>query len=227
MMDKGGKVVMKISELNSEYDKLQLQYGAKELTSIYNGGCTDNPNFCFVFMNPTGKNIASNPNWRGRRSPWIGTKNIWKLFYKIGLLDEKIYNDIIRRKPQEWDEKFADLVYTDVEKHKYFITNLGKCTQIDARVLPDSVYSRYLDLLCKEIEIINPKTIITLGNQVSSIVLNKNISVSQCRKQSFFQNISGREYKIYPVYYPIGNGMMNIDKAIEDLNYIIKTNLNY
>ncbi len=30
---------MKISELNSEYDKLQLKYGAKELTSIYNGGC--------------------------------------------------------------------------------------------------------------------------------------------------------------------------------------------
>ena len=40
---------MKISELNSEYDKLQLQYGAKELTSIYNGGCTNNPDFCFVF----------------------------------------------------------------------------------------------------------------------------------------------------------------------------------
>lgn len=120
-----------------------------------------------------------------------------------------------------------NIVYTDVEKHKYFITNLGKCTQIDARILPDSVYSQYLDLLCKEIEIINPKTIITLGNQVSSIVLNKNISVSQCRKQSFFKNISGREYKIYPVYYPIGNGMMNIDKAIEDLNYIIKTNLSY
>ena len=85
---------MKISELNAEYDKLQLQYGAKELTSIYNGGCTDNPDICFVFMNPTGKNIASNPNWKGRRSPWIGTKNIWKLFYRIGLLDEKIYNEV-------------------------------------------------------------------------------------------------------------------------------------
>ena len=33
------------------------------------------------------------------------------------------------------------------------------------------------------------------------------------------------EYKVYPVYYPIGNGMMNIDKAIEDLDYIIRTNL--
>ena len=215
---------MKISDLNPEYDKLQQEYGAKELTSIYNGGYTNNPDICFVFMNPTGKNIASSPNWKGRKSPWIGTKNIWKLFYRIGLLDERIYVEIQKRKPQEWDEKFADLVYDDVEQHKYFITNLGKCTQVDARVLPDSVYSQYLDLLCKEIEIINPKIIITLGNQVSSIVLNKNISVSQCRKQSFSRNIDGKNYRVYPVYYPIGNGMMNIDKAIEDLNYIISTN---
>ena len=215
---------MKLEELNVEYDKLQKIYGAKELMSIYNGGCTKNPNICFVFMNPTGRNIASCPKWKGRRSPWIGTKNIWKLFYKIGLLDEEIYQGIISKKPQEWDEEFADMVYSNVEKHKYFITNLGKCTQTDARVLPNSVYSQYLDLLCKEIEIINPKIIITLGNQVSSIVLDKNISISQCRKQSFSKKIGKKNYKIYPVYYPIGNGMMNIDKAIEDLKFIIETN---
>lgn len=217
---------MKINELNLEYDKLQLKYGAKELTSIYNGGCTDNPDFCFIFMNPTGKNIASDPNWKGRRSPWIGTKNIWKLFYRIGLLDKKIYNDILPKKPQDWSEEFADIVYDNVKKYKYFITNLGKCTQVDARMLPNSVYDQYLDLLCKEIEIINPKVIITFGNQVSSIVLNKNISVSQCRKQYFSKSVDGKEYKVYPVYYPIGNGMMNIEKAIEDLKYIISTNLN-
>ena len=215
---------MKISDLNPEYDKLQQEYGAKELSSIYNGGCTKNPDICFVFMNPTGRNVASAPNWKGRRAPWIGTKNIWKLFYRIGLLNERIYEEIQRKKPQEWDEEFADLVYDNVEKHKYFITNLGKCTQIDARILPNSVYSQYLDLLCKEIEIIEPKIIITLGNQVSSIVLDRNISVSQCRKQYFQKDIAGKSYKVYPVYYPIGNGMMNIDKAIEDLEYIIKSN---
>ena len=212
---------MKISELNTEYDMLQLEYGAKELKSIYNGGCIDNPDICFVFMNPTGKNIASSPTWKGRRSPWIGTKNIWKLFYKIGLLNEKIYNEIMSKKPQDWDEEFSDLVYDDVKKNKYFITNLGKCTQVDARVLPNSVYSKYLDLLCKEIEIINPKVIITFGNQVSSIILDRKISVSQCRKESFSKDIAGKKYKIYPVYYPIGNGMMNIDKAIEDLKFIL------
>ncbi len=217
---------MKLEDLKVEYDKLQIKYGAKELTSIYNGGCINNPDICFVFMNPTGRNIASNPSWKGRKSPWIGTKNIWKLFYKVGLLDKIIYDDIIAKKPQEWDEKFADLVYENVEEHKYFITNLGKCTQIDARVLPNSVYTEYLDLLYKEIKIINPKAIITLGNQVSSIILNQNVSVSHCRKQSFSKNIEGKEYKVYPVYYPIGNGMMNIKKAIEDIKFIINTNKN-
>ena len=216
----------RLEDLKYQYDKLQMKYGAKELKAIYNGGCINNPDICFIFMNPTGKNIASNPNWKGRRSPWIGTKNIWKLFYKLDLLDEKIYEEIQKRKPQDWDESFADLVYESVEKHKYFITNLGKCTQTDARILPNSVYTEYLELLLKEIEIINPKIIITFGNQVSSIVLNQNISVSKCRKQRFVKNIEGKEYKIYPVYYPIGNGMMNIDKAIEDIKFVIEKNKN-
>ena len=51
-------MVTRIDDLNVEYDKLQLKYGAKELTPIYNGGCTNNPDICFVFMNPTGKNIG-------------------------------------------------------------------------------------------------------------------------------------------------------------------------
>ena len=43
----------------------------------------------------------------------------------------------------------------NVKKHKYFITNLGKCTQVDARALPDSVYIKYLHLF----EIANSKGI--------------------------------------------------------------------
>ena len=73
---------MKISDLNQEYDKLQNKYGSEELDSIYNGGCENNPDICFVFMNPTGRNIASSTDWKGRKSPWIGTKNIWKLFFE-------------------------------------------------------------------------------------------------------------------------------------------------
>jgi len=211
-----------LDDLKKEYDKLQLKYGAKELDSIYNGGCDNNPDICFVFMNPTGKNIASSKSWKGLKSPWIGTKNIWDLFYALNLLDKEIYDKIKSIKGTDWTEEFANKVYDNVKEHKYFITNLGKCTQIDARPLPDSVYKEYLELLEKEIEIIKPKVIILFGNQVSSIVLNERISVSQCRKQKFIKEINNKKYDCYSVYYPVGNGRFNIDKAIEDINYIIK-----
>ena len=129
---------MRLEDLKKEYDKLQIRYGAKELDSIYNGGCIKNPDICFVFMNPTGRNIASSKEWKGIKSPWIGTKNIWDLFYKLNLMDNKIYKKIKEIKGSEWTEEFAKQVYNDVKTNKYFITNLGKCTQIDARELPNS-----------------------------------------------------------------------------------------
>ena len=212
---------MNIKDLNVEYDKLQLEYGEPTLSSIYNGGCEKNPDVCFVFMNPTGKNIASTREWKGRRSPWIGTKNIWKLFYRIGIIDIDLFDNIKSKKACEWTEEFADLVYKEIENKKVFITNLGKCTQIDARPLPDRVLKEYLELLYKEIEIINPKKIIVFGNQVSSIFLNKKICVKSVRRQEFKIKIGDKEYPVYSVFYPIGNGMRNIDLAVEDLNYIL------
>ena len=116
-------------------------------------------------------------------------------------------------------------MFKEIEKNKLFITNLGKCTQIDARPLPDEVLKKYLDLLFKEINIIKPKIIITFGNQVSSIILNKKISVSENRKKCHKIQINKNEYKVYPVYYPVGNGIFNIDKSIEDIKWIIENEI--
>lgn len=213
---------MTLEDLNIEYDKLQKKYGAKELDSIYNGGCINNPDICFVFMNPTGRNIASSKEWKGLKSPWIGTKNIWDLFNALDLIDDEVFSKIKSIKGSEWTEDFASIVYEDVIKHNYFITNLGKCTQVDARALPDEVFKKYLNLLKKEFAIIKPKVIILFGNQVSSIVLNEKISVSQVRKKCFEKKIDGHTYKFYSVFYPVGNGRFNIDKSIEDIKWIIE-----
>lgn len=212
---------IELDKLKIKYDRLQNKYGSKKLDSIYFGGQDNNPNIMFVFMNPTGRNIASSKEWKGIKAPWLGTKNIWKLFYKVGLLDEDVYLDIINKKSSEWNYDFANEVYDNVKKHNYFITNLGKCTQEDARVISDDVYKKYLKLLFKEIEIVNPKVIVLLGNQVSSIVLDEKISVSEVRKKEFVKCIASNNYKIYSVYYPVGNGIFNMDKSIEDIVYII------
>lgn len=218
-------IELNVKDLNKEYDKLQKKYGDKELDSIYNGGCEENPDICFVFMNPTRRNIASSKEWKGLKSPWIGTKEVWDLFAELNLVDSKIYKEIKSKKGREWTEEFASLVYEDVKKHKYFITNLGKCTQVDARELPDEVFKNYLELLKKEFQIIDPKVIILFGNQVSSIVLDEKIAVSQVRRKCFIKSINGTEYKFYSVYYPVGNGRFNIDKSIEDIKWIMETEL--
>lgn len=211
---------MKLKSLNKEYDRLQQIYGDPSLHSIYNGGCEDSPDICFVFMNPTGRNIASLPGWKGPHHPWLGTKNIWDLFIEINLLDEDIYQEIKSIKGSEWTPEFCDKVYKNIKDHKVFITNLGKCTQIDARPLKDGYFKDYLPLLEQEIKIIKPKIIILFGNQVSSIFLNNKISVSQTRKQYFERKIGQNTYKCFPVFYPVGNGRFNIDKSIEDINWI-------
>ena len=207
-----------LEELVKKYDKMQKKYGDPKLDSINFGGCTDNPDVCFVFMNPTARNITSSKEWKGIKSPWVGTKNVWDLFNKLGLIDNDIYSKIKSIKGSEWTYEFAEEVYGQVAKNKFYITNLAKCTQIDARPLPDSVYKDYLNLFIKEMEIVRPKVIILFGNQVSSVVLGEKISVSQVRKKEFLLK---NKFKCYSVFYPVGNGSFNVDKSIEDILYII------
>lgn len=210
--------------LYKKYDKLQKKYGDKNLHSIYHGGCFHHPQICFIFMNPTGRNTASMKEWNGIRAPWIGTKNVWKVFFELGLLKESTYQAILDKKPLEWTEEFAFSLYQEISEKGYFITNLGKCTQIDARPLPNSIYLEYLDLLKEEIALVKPEIIITFGNQVSSILLNQKVSVSEWRGKYEYLEIKGKKYKVYPVYYPVGNGQFNMPKAIEDIQKIIKEN---
>jgi len=213
---------MQVTKLHPEYDKLQKKYGSSKLNSIYGAGCIKNPDVCFVFMNPTAKNIASTKEWTGIRAQWLGTKNTWNMFHRLGLISKKTADEINSLKPTDWTPDFAEKLYHEVASNKLFITNLGKCTMDDATHLPDKVFKEYLNLLNTEIAEINPKKIITFGNQVSSIFLGQNIKVSDWRKKSTTKTISGKNYSIYPVYYPVGQGMRNLPIAIEDILFAMK-----
>lgn len=207
-----------IIQLHKKYDELQKRYGEPSLSSIYGAGCIENPKVMFVFMNPTGRNIASEPSWRGLRAPWIGTKQVWDIFYDLEFLTGDTYKNIKEYNAEDWSIDFCNQVYSEVEDNSLYITNLAKCTQLDARPLKNSVFRDYLNLMFKEIEIVNPKKIISFGNQVSSILLGKNISVSNYTKDEK-ENING--YDIYPTYYPVGQGRRNMSLALERIKVVL------
>lgn len=213
---------MQVKKLFKHFDRLQQMYGDKNLDAIYGCGRTNNPNFCLVFMNPTARNVAASKKWKGLKAPWIGTKNIWKLLYQLGFIDTCILDEINSRKPSDWNAYFSQKVYKKVHKNSLYITNLSKATQIDARPLKDKVFKEYLELFKEEIHHVKPKVILTFGNQVSSVCLGKNIHISEWRKKHDTLKIKEKSYRVFPIYYPVGQGMRNMRKAKEDIHWIMK-----
>ena len=108
-------------------------------------------------------------------------------------------------KVADWTEKFSLELYKEIASNNVYISNLAKCTQNDSRPLPDKVFKEYLDLIYEEIDHIKPQHIITFGNQVSSIVLNKKVTVSEYEKSEHENlTIKNHSYKVHPTYYPVG-----------------------
>ena len=125
-------------------------------------------------------------------------------------------------KSDEWTEKFAEQLYQEIAQKKVYITNLAKCTQADARPLKDKVFKDYLVYTQKELALLQPKHIITLGNQVSSILLGKPIKVSEYTKKEYESlTIEKQIYRVYPTFYPVGQGMRNMPAAIKRIQEIL------
>lgn len=213
---------IQLSKLFPAFDKLQHIHGDKNLLSVYGAGCINKPKAFLLFMNPTWRNISCVPWWTWIHAPRLGTKNIRKLLTAIWAISQTTFAHIQKMKPTERTADFSLAVYTEIANNGVYISNLAKCTQTDARPLPDKVFKEYLDLIYEEIDYIKPQHIITFWNQVSSIVLQKKITVSAYTKNDH-ENLHSKKhtYDIYPTFYPVGQGMRNLPKAIQRIQDIL------
>jgi hypothetical protein len=213
---------LQIDHLKPAIDKLHNKHGEKSLRVLYGTGCIKNPKVMFMFMNPTGRNVSTHKDWKGLRASWIGHKNTWKLLADIGVFDRKLSDTIQNMKPVDWTPAFAELIYKDIAKNKSYITGFARCTQPDARKVHDRVFRESREITLEEIKSVNPDIIFSFGNQVSTHLLNTPIKVSDCRTKKFDLAIDKKTFAVYPTFYPVGMGLRNIKKAIEDMRKVLK-----
>ncbi len=96
------------------------------------------------------------------------------------------------------------LSIANLNREKVFITNIVKCRPPENRVPKDDEINSCKDYLEKQIEIINPKIIITLGNVSTQYIFNKYglefESMSSIHGKIF--DIIEYKIKIIPLYHP-------------------------
>ncbi|WP_250160135.1 uracil-DNA glycosylase [Caloranaerobacter azorensis] len=123
-------------------------------------------------------------------------------------------NEVKQRKPfvgqaGEQLEEFLNIL--ELERKDLYITNVVKFrpTRISKKTgklinrAPNKMeINDFKEYLFEEIDIINPKIIIPLGNVPLKALINNELQISKEHGKILRANVNGNVYKIYPLYHP-------------------------
>lgn len=214
-----------LDELWDEVENLNRRhFPDNTLQPILGGGRTRRPKVMFVFINPTGRNISSDKEWQGPRFPFIGTKQVWRVFHRAGLFDDGLMESINNN--STWSLEFTGRVLDFLKRKSFYLTNLVKWTGRDA-TLPDSEKIRlFLPILEKEIGIVHPRYIVAFGLLPFESIAKRKIKLHEYYSKAmrakrvipFEVGIGSRVRNVIPCYFPVGRG--NPEQAVDLLRLV-------
>ncbi len=194
------------------------------LMPILGGGKTKKPKYMFVFINPTVKNISSDRNWKGPRFPFIGTKQVWRIFHRAGLFDDDLMFKI--NNSSSWSLGFTNKVLSFLKSKSFYFTNIVKWTGSDATLPNSEKIKLFLPILEREIQMVQPQQIITFG-----LIPFENMTGKKIKLIDYYSDVmKGKKLKLYeakygsfrtkiiPCYFPVGRG--DPRKAVEILRLL-------
>ncbi len=216
------KYIEKITKENYPDNELQPILGGGKVSYDESSG----PKFMIVFINPTKRNISSNHEWLGKRYPFIGRKRPWIEFEKAGLVDDERVMNYILNNENNWSYEFTDKMCDYLASKDLFVTNIVKNTGQNADLPKADKIKLYLPSFLKEIELVDPKYIITFGLIPFGALVNEKIKLKEYHKEVvktgkvklYSITINNKNYKVIPCLYPIGRG--NPRQAVEMLKII-------
>ncbi len=106
-------------------------------------------------------------------------------------------------------DEFLEIL--NIKKEELYITNSvkfrptrtnPKTGRLSNRTPTTKEIEAFREFIYEEIDIIQPKIIVTLGNIPLKTIFNKNIKIGDVHGQLFNVNIKDKEYKVFPLYHP-------------------------
>ncbi len=205
-----------LKKLYKRVDKCRFcQAMGNKLQHIHGFGALG-PRFMLVLVNPTYRNLSSEPEYKGPRFPFIGVRQFWRVLADGGLIDKKTAYNLPPR--TEWEGRHTKLAQNELLRNKLFLTNVVKCCYPHGKYPKKEVVKDGLIKLAEEIKIVRPKAIIAFSIFVYKLLTGKNIKMSSLDKglpKAISEKISGLKIPVLPCYFPIGRG--NPKKAIKIL----------
>ena len=217
----------KLQKFFAKVDRCASCRAAKNpLRHVFGGGKAQTPKYFFLFINPTHKNISTQPTYAGRRRyPFMGVRHFYRELSQAGFVDAKIIADIYKR---GWQLEDENRIERNLHKEGVYITNFVKCARPDPSNPSLSSMRAHLPLLAQELEIVQPKFIVTFGLLPLSALAGTSFRMrdflAAARNKTYAPvpslALNKISYKILPCFYPLGHG--NPPKAQEILAYIKK-----
>lgn len=202
----------------------RTHFPGNTLAPILGGGQVSKPKAMFVFINPTVRNISSDPDWQGPRFPFIGTKQVWRVFYRAGLFDSGLMQQI--EGMSDWSVEFTGRVLKFLQDQGLYLTNIVKWTGHDSTLPGSGKIRLFLPILEREIELVQPQYIITLGLIPFESLTGRKIKLADYYSRtvesgglkSYNLTLDSAEAKVIPSYFPVGRG--DPKKAVEILKLV-------
>lgn len=195
-----------LQRLYERVDECKFCKTDKNLLQHIHGFGALNPKLMLILVNPTYRNLSSNPKYKGARFPFIGVRQFWKVLADGGLINRMVAENLPTR--AEWKNEHTERVQKELIRKKLFLTNVVKCCYSHSSYPSGRVIDSQLKLLKEEIRIVNPKKIMAFGALVYKTLTGRNIKLSDYSSNSGIESekISGLDIPILPCCFPVGRG---------------------
>lgn len=217
-------------ELRRDIDDCSLcaaraEIGEARLNHIWGAGKSYQPDIMFVLMNPTARNLTAHSD-SDLRVPYAGVSQFWKVLAHAGLISPSVLEQL---RVKGWHDDLTRLLINTLEEEGYYLTNLVKCTSPKAQDPGPASIRRGLQLLHREIEIVQPKHLVAFGLLTFRALTGQSLKLQDflARLEHGISHpftgpaISGHSYPVWPCYFPTGRG--NSQAAIKCLQIYNQT----